>query len=165
MNVVEKYLENNSALTLANPSHLKEVQTVFASASCLNASFLDNERHYDTSNRYPGVDLSKAKSIQKFLLNLKDDQLNEMIIERLTKLFQSLPESPPSIEAIRLYVTMPFLTEFEKMKPNEHSIHSLLFAYAQSINKLKKEAAGRVLDYWFAWTGVEFFKKLISVNI
>lgn len=76
-------------------------------------------------------------------------------------MFQNLPESPPSIEALRLYVTTPFLTEFEKLKPNEHSIHSLLFAYAQSINKLKKEAAGRVLDYWFAWTGVEFFKKLI----
>lgn len=60
-------------------------------------------------------------------------------------------------------MTAPFLTEFEKLKPNEHSVHSLLFAYAQSINKLKKEAAGRVLDYWFAWTGVEFFKKLILV--
>ena len=166
---VEKYLsattttqtsDDQKALVVAFKSH---VQTLFASASCLNASFLDNDRHYDTSNRYPGVDLAKAKTIQTFLLNLKDTYLNELIVDRLTKLFQSLPESPPSIEAIRLYVTMPFLTEFEKMKPNEHNIHSLLFAYAQSINKLKKEAAGRVLDYWFAWTGVEFFKKLINV--
>ena len=86
-------------------------------------------------------------------------------MDRLTKLFENLPESPPSIEALRLYVTAPFLTEFEQIKPNEHSVHSLLFAYAQSINKLKKEAAGRVLDYWFAWTGVEFFKKLILVKI
>lgn len=165
---VEKYLsattttqtsDDQKALVVAFKSH---VQTLFASASCLNASFLDNDRHYDTSNRYPGVDLAKAKTIQTFLLNLKDTYLNELIVDRLTKLFQSLPESPPSIEAIRLYVTMPFLTEFEKMKPNEHNIHSLLFAYAQSINKLKKEAAGRVLDYWFAWTGVEFFKKLIN---
>ena len=85
-------------------------------------------------------------------------------MDRLTKLFENLPESPPSIEALRLYVTAPFLTEFEQLKPNEHSVHSLLFAYAQSINKLKKEAAGRVLDYWFAWTGVEFFRKLILVK-
>ena len=79
-----------------------------------------------------------------------------------------MPENPPSIEAIRLYVTMPFLTpfidklEWDGHRVNEHSIHLLLYAYAQSINKLKKEAAGRVLDYWFAWTGVEFFKKLIN---
>lgn len=81
----------------------------------------------------------------------------------MTHLFQNLPESPPSIEALRLYVTAPFLTEFEKLSINDTNLHSLLFAYAQSINKLKKEAAGRVLDYWFAWTGVEFFKKLINV--
>ena len=77
-----------------------------------------------------------------------------------------MPDSPPSIEALRLYVTTPFVAEFEKLASQEDTnIHSLLFAYAQSINKLKKEAAGRVLDYWFAWTGVEFFKKLINVNI
>ena len=59
----------------------------------------------------------------------------------MTKLYQSLPESPPSIEALRLYVTTPFLTGFENFKTNEHNLHLLLFAYAQSINKLKKEAA------------------------
>ena len=64
---------------------------------------------------------------------------------------------------MRLYVTIPFLTEFEKIQTNENNLHLLLFAYAQSINRLKKEAAGRVLDYWFAWTGIEFFKKLVYV--
>ena len=41
----------------------------------------------------------------------------------------------------------------------------LFNAYAQSINRLKKESAARVLDYWFAWTGVDFFKLLIGVRI
>jgi E3 ubiquitin-protein ligase HERC4 len=151
-----------SCNSLTLKSQLHECQTVFASASCLNASFLDANLHYTTSNRYPGLDLSKVKDIHNLLSSLNNDYLNEMIIEKLTKLFENLPESPPSIEALRLYVTAPFLTEFEQLKPlNEMSVHSLLFAYAQSINKLKKEAAGRVLDYWFAWTGVEFFKKLI----
>lgn len=61
-------------------------------------------------------------------------------------------------------MTTPFLTTgFENTKTNEQNLHLLLFAYAQSINKLKKEAAGRVLDYWFAWTGVDFFRKLVYV--
>ena len=87
------------------------------------------------------------------------------IVERLNDLFKNLPESPPSIEALRLYVTTPFIAEFEKLSHNEQSYHTLLYEYAKSINKLKKEAAGRVLDYWFAWTGVEFFSKLIKVRI
>jgi hypothetical protein len=60
-------------------------------------------------------------------------------------------------------VTTPFLAEFEKYNISEQLVHSLLHAYAMSINRLKKEAAGRVLDYWFAWTGVDFFHKLIHL--
>ncbi|CAF0899632.1 unnamed protein product [Brachionus calyciflorus] len=171
VNMVEEF--ENRPLTIAkakqskiavlNPSQLRSVQTAFASASCLNASFLDQNLHYTTSNRYPGIDLAKAKSIFNIITSLNDDYLKEVIVERLTYLFQNLPDSPPSIEALRLYVTIPFLAEFEKLTAQDDTnIHSLLFAYAQSINKLKKEAAGRVLDYWFAWTGVEFFRKLIT---
>lgn len=82
----------------------------------------------------------------------------------LTRVYESLPESPPSIEALRLYITTPFLTEFDKYNTSEHLVHSLLQAFAQSINKLKKEAAGRVVDYWFAWTGVEFLTRLVNVR-
>jgi hypothetical protein len=130
----------------------------------LNASFLDKEHHYNTSNKYPGVDLLKTNEITKFFSNLNDQFLNDLIITQLTKLYQSLPESPPSIEALRLYITTPFLAEFDKMKIKEQHMHLLLFAYAQSINKLKKDSAGRVLDYWFAWSGVDFFRKLINVK-
>lgn len=142
----------------------RRVQTVFASASCLNASFLDKEQHYMTSNRYPGVDVSKAKNVYNLITSLNDDYLKDLIVEKLHALFKNLPESPPSIEALRLYVTTPFLAEFEKLS-TDHTIHSLLYEYAKSINKLKKEAAGRVLDYWFAWMGVDFFIKLIKVCV
>ena len=48
---------------------------------------------------------------------------------------------------------------------DKQNIYMLFNAYAQSINRLKKESAARVLDYWFAWTGVDFFKLLIGVRI
>ncbi len=57
----------------------KEVETIFGSASCLNASFLDKKFHFNTSNRYPGVDIAKVKSISKILLNLNDTFLNELV--------------------------------------------------------------------------------------
>ncbi len=89
----------------------------------------------------------------------------------LTDLFNSLPESPPSIEALRLYVIAPLFHVFNlyisSEDPNKtkekQNINMLLYAYAQSINRLKKESAGRVLDYWFAWTGKDFFCKLVNV--
>lgn len=58
-------------------------------------------------------------------------------------------------------------TSSDKIKDkfkDKQNIYMLFYAYAQSINRLRKEGASRVLDYWFAWTGVEFFKLLISVS-
>lgn len=98
------------------------------------------------------------------ITSFNDQFINELILTQLTKLYHELPESPPSIEALRMYLTTPFLTGFnEKMKSNDAHYHMMLFAYAQSINRLKKEAAGRVLDYWFAWSGVDFFQSIIKV--
>jgi hypothetical protein len=92
----------------------------------------------------------------------------------LTDLFNSLPESPPSIEALRLYVTAPLFYAFSLYATfdmnnklyldNKQNIYMLFYAYAQAINRLRKEGAGRVLDYWFAWTGAEFFSKLVNVS-
>lgn len=153
----------NNIKPLETSSLLKDFQIVFSSSSCLNASFLDTTGHYNTSNKYPGVDLTKVKDIHTMICNMNDQLVNELVLNQLTKLYHDLPESPPSIEALRMYITTPFLTGFnEKMKTNEANFHMMLFAYAQSINRLKKEAAGRVLDYWFAWTGVDFFKSMIN---
>ena len=81
-----------------------------------------------------------------------------------------MPENPPSIEALRLYVIMPYFylssivnDQSSKLK-DSHAAHTLLYAYAQSINRLHTKSAARVLDYWFAWTGSEFFKNLINVS-
>lgn len=141
----------------------KDFQTVLSSSACLNASFLKKTEHYNTSNKYSGVDLSKVNDTNRLLSSLNNQFLNELIMSQLTKLYHELPESPPSIEALRIYITTPFLTQFaSQMKTNEANFHLMLFAYAQSINRLKKEAAGRVLDYWFAATGVDYVRSLIN---
>jgi len=143
------------ALILLNPLFS---QVVLGSSACLNASFLNSTNHYTTSNRYPGVDLAKVKAASTLLLGLDD-----LVLAQLTKLYHELPESPPSIEALRIYITTPFLTQFDsQMTATETGYHRMLFAYAQSINRLKKEAAGRVLDYWFAAAGVDHFASLVS---
>ncbi len=132
------------------PFSITDLKTILSSPSCLNASFLHSIDHYNTSNRHPGTDLSKVISAKSLLLNN-----NDLVLSQLNKLYNELPESPPSIEALRLYITTPFLLQ-------RLDSQMMLFAYAQSINRLKKEAAGRVLDYWFASIGHEYFISLIS---
>jgi hypothetical protein len=165
------------------------LQVVFSSSACLNASFLNKTDHYATSSRYPGIDLKQARyvfellskndlniinSVNLALIQFKKSisKLSFKIIQMLTDLFNSLPESPPSIEALRLYVIAPLFHAFSLYKNSEdpnkiqekQNIYMLFFAYAQSINRLRKEGAGRVLDYWFAWTGTDFFRKLVNVS-
>lgn len=149
----------------------RTLKTIFNSASCLNASFLMQNDHYGTSNKYPGIDIEKIKLMAKYLiLNCDQNQL-EIIFQKLIELFNSLPENPPSIEALRLYVAIPYIAylffEDDKILQNKlkdtRIIHSLLLSYAESINRLNEKSASRVLDYWFAWTGFEFFKNLIEI--
>ena len=145
---------------LIHTAHFKDMHTLFSSSACLNASFLDtrNYQHFLTSNKIPGVDFEKAKEMNTFLLGLGDEFLNELVITDLAKLFQSLTDNPPSVECLRIYLTTPFLVDFERISQN--NVHSLLFAYAQAVNRLKK-TPGRVLDHWFAWAKTELFRKLL----
>lgn len=61
---------------ISNLLNSRALQTVFASAACLNASFLDEKDHYNTSNKYPGIDLKQARSLFKLLSNVDPQLLN-----------------------------------------------------------------------------------------
>jgi hypothetical protein len=101
MNIVEKLSENEKPLVVAlsnstttqsmskmskiaitNYSKFKELQAVFSSAACLNASFLNTD-HYTTSNKYPGIDISKAKEVHDLIASFKDQYLNELVFDLL----------------------------------------------------------------------------------
>ena len=54
----------------------KRALQVFASAACLNASFLDVNGHYNTSTKYPGVDMNQARSLLKVLTDADSNVVN-----------------------------------------------------------------------------------------
>ena len=41
--------------------------------------------HYNTSNKYPGVDLEQAKAIRSFLAEMDDENLNELVNEHFDR--------------------------------------------------------------------------------
>jgi hypothetical protein len=75
---VTQPMSKTSKIAITNVSKFKELQAVFSSAACLNASFL-NKDHYTTSNKYPGIDISKAKEVHNLIIGYKDQYLNELV--------------------------------------------------------------------------------------
>ncbi|XP_029622148.1 probable E3 ubiquitin-protein ligase HERC3 [Salmo trutta] len=88
----------------------KEITKTFSSASCLNGSFLDKSRdkHYQTSLKHSGLDLSFARlAFQK--LAQKDKVLAEVedVVQRI--LLPSLSKDPIGVEGLRVYLIIPEL--------------------------------------------------------
>jgi hypothetical protein len=63
--------------------YLRALQ-IFASAACLNASFLDENDHYNTSNKYPGVDLKQARNLVKVISSADTNIVN--VVSRLVRI-------------------------------------------------------------------------------
>ncbi|KAI4812952.1 hypothetical protein KUCAC02_024314 [Chaenocephalus aceratus] len=91
-----------------------EIELVFSSASCLNGSFSLNEvifinpDHYSTSSKCSGVDLSMARLLLHRVVQQDHHEIAQQIAARLEKnLIPRLSNSPPDIEALRLYLTLP----------------------------------------------------------
>ncbi|XP_045075926.1 probable E3 ubiquitin-protein ligase HERC3 [Coregonus clupeaformis] len=88
----------------------KEITKTFSSASCLNGSFLDKSRdkHYQTSLKHSGLDLSLARlAFQK--LAEKDKVLAEVkeVVQHI--LLPSLSKDPIGVEGLRVYLIIPEL--------------------------------------------------------
>lgn len=71
--------QDHSKIAILDRPKLRAIQLAFTSASCLNASFLDQNMHYSTSNRYPGIDLTRAKSIYAIISGLNDDYIKDKV--------------------------------------------------------------------------------------
>ncbi|XP_071025008.1 probable E3 ubiquitin-protein ligase HERC3 [Oncorhynchus clarkii lewisi] len=88
----------------------KEITKTFSSASCLNGSFLDKRRdkHYQTSLKHSGLDLSFARlAFQKLAKKNKVLAEVEDVVQRI--LLPSLSKDPIGVEGLRVYLIIPEL--------------------------------------------------------
>ena len=76
--------QDHSKIAVLDKPKLRAIQLAFTSASCLNASFLDQNLHYSTSNRYPGIDLTRAKSIYEIISGLNDDYIKDKVFNKIS---------------------------------------------------------------------------------
>ncbi|XP_010886648.2 probable E3 ubiquitin-protein ligase HERC3 isoform X1 [Esox lucius] len=87
-----------------------EIKRIFSSASCLNGSFLDKSRdkHYQTSLKHSGIDLSVVRVASQNLAK-KDKVLNEVKGVVMRFLLPSLNNDPIGVEDLRIYLILPEL--------------------------------------------------------
>ncbi|CAG5132690.1 unnamed protein product, partial [Candidula unifasciata] len=131
---------------------------IFSSASCLNSSFLlPNDEHYESSDENHGVNLH---AVREFFQKLKEKQnIMQLIHDQIqNNLIPQLPSTPPSGEAIRLYLMLPECDLFDRPE----FYHSLICQFAKSFLDLDKKAR-KIFTSWCTCSQASFFKKLVVI--
>ncbi|PSN46654.1 hypothetical protein C0J52_07077 [Blattella germanica] len=146
------------------------LETVFSSQACLNCSFLlPNDEHYCCTSRHHGVSLSSAETCFTAVGRVENDSIKELISNCVVEnLLPSLALSPPDVESLRLYLTLPLYHEFDNPK-NYSVLHN---PFGRTFLNLKMEAGKIVATIMFQsinWdqdlvVPLEVLKKLNKLN-
>uniref|UniRef100_A0A3B4Z5D6 HECT and RLD domain containing E3 ubiquitin protein ligase 4 n=1 Tax=Seriola lalandi dorsalis TaxID=1841481 RepID=A0A3B4Z5D6_SERLL len=138
-----------------------EIDLVFSSASCLNGSFLSMSHpdHYSTSSKCSGVDMNMARILFHRVIQQDHPEIAQQIAASLEKnLIPRLSSSPPDIEALRLYLTLPECPLFS----DRNNYVTIAIPFAKSLLSLK-EAALKVLGNWWSTFEPPVFQWLVEV--
>ncbi|XP_055083199.1 probable E3 ubiquitin-protein ligase HERC4 isoform X2 [Periophthalmus magnuspinnatus] len=138
-----------------------EIELVFSSASCLNGSFLSmsNPDHYSTSGKCSGVDMNTARLLFDRLIQQDHPEISQLIAANLEKnLIPRLPSSPPDIEALRLYLTLPECPLFR----DRNNYVTITIPFAKSVISLKDPPL-KVLGNWWSRLEPPVFQHLVEV--
>ncbi|XP_056147234.1 probable E3 ubiquitin-protein ligase HERC4 [Lampris incognitus] len=143
------------------PEISNEIDLVFSSSSCLNGSFLATSHpdHYNTSSKCSGVDMNMARLLFHRLVQQDHPEVAQQIAASLEKnLIPRLSNSPPDIEALRLYLILPECPLFSD--PNTYV--TLAIPFAKSVVSLK-EAPRKVLGNWWSTFEPTVFQRVVEL--
>lgn len=157
--LVQKWLDYGHGRL--SPEITDEIDLVFSSASCLNGSFLSSSHpsHYSTSSKCSGVDENMARVLFSRLIQSDYPHISQQVAASLEKnLIPNLISSPPDIEALRLYLTLPQCPLFS----NPNTYITLAIPFAKVVTNLK-EAALKVLENWWSRIEPAVFQGLVEL--
>ncbi|XP_011636945.1 probable E3 ubiquitin-protein ligase HERC4 isoform X1 [Pogonomyrmex barbatus] len=136
------------------------LETVFKSQACINASFLvANNAHYGCSSKHHGVDLDIAIKLFGIISELDNDTIQELIFTSIAEsVIPSLVESPPDVETLRVYLTLPLYHRFTNLS----NYSSLQTPFSKIFLNLKPEA-NKIVGSWWNTTTPYYFERLIRM--
>ncbi|XP_034237400.1 probable E3 ubiquitin-protein ligase HERC4 [Thrips palmi] len=136
------------------------LETVFNSQACFNASFLmKNDYHYCCTSKHHGVEIEEAESFFSAIGRIEHNTIKDIIATCICqRIVPSLVSSPPDVETLRIYLTLPMYHECENPK-NYEKIH---IPFAKAISELKNEAR-KIVTMWWGAQSSDYFERLIRM--
>ncbi|KAL7877117.1 hypothetical protein SRHO_G00037600 [Serrasalmus rhombeus] len=142
-----------------------EIKKMFSSASCINGSFIDkSDKHYKTSERHSGLDLSLARLAFEKLAQKQRILLEvESVVSQ--NLLRSLGSTAPGVEALRVYLILPELLRV--LNKQQHG-KQLAVDLASAILHLDQESLSvlrrlwTTLPYYYYRTLVKVFHSVLA---
>uniref|UniRef100_A0AAQ5X3W4 HECT domain-containing protein n=1 Tax=Amphiprion ocellaris TaxID=80972 RepID=A0AAQ5X3W4_AMPOC len=129
--------------------------------SCTNCVFLlrSHPDHYSTSSKCSGVDMNMARLLFHRVIPQAHPEIAQQIAASLEKnLIPRLSSSPPDIEALRLYLTLPECPLFT----DRNNYVTIAIPFAKSIISLK-EPPLKVLGNWWSTFEPPVFQRLVEL--
>uniref|UniRef100_A0A7N6A5V6 HECT domain-containing protein n=1 Tax=Anabas testudineus TaxID=64144 RepID=A0A7N6A5V6_ANATE len=118
-----------------------------------------NPDHYSTSGKCSGVDMNMARILFHRVIQKDHPDITQQIAGSLEKnLIPRLSSSPPDIEALRLYLTLPECPLFS----DRNNFVTIAIPFAKSLISLK-EAPLKVLGNWWSTFEPPAFQRLVEL--
>ncbi|XP_075962648.1 putative E3 ubiquitin-protein ligase HERC4 [Anarhichas minor] len=140
----------------------REIRRTFSSASCMNQIFLDQskDKHFQTSSKYSGLNLSLARHAFKKLA--KKDHVMAEVEAAVLLLLPSLDEMPVGVEGLRIHLLLNELLHVIQRHDLRRTSTTLAEAVAAAVQRL---CAGslRVLGDW--WSSLKPSTKVQHVKV
>lgn len=136
------------------------LETVFKNQACINGSFLlDNDAHYGCSSKHHGIDFDRAIKLFGIISELENNTIQELIYTCITdSLIPSFVISPPDVESLRVYLTLPLYHGFAN--PMNHNY--LQRPFCKAVLNLKPEAR-RIVGLWWSIAPARYFERLVRI--
>uniref|UniRef100_A0A8C7TLL1 HECT domain-containing protein n=1 Tax=Oncorhynchus mykiss TaxID=8022 RepID=A0A8C7TLL1_ONCMY len=133
----------------------REITKTFSSASCLNGSFLDkrHDKHYQTSLKHSGLDLSLARMAFQ---RLAEKDKVEDVVQRI--LLPSLSKDPIGVEGLRVYLIIPELLRV--LRKQQRGI-DITEAFAAAVLRLNPDKL-QVLEGLWSTLSDSFFRTVVK---
>uniref|UniRef100_A0A3Q1F9Y5 HECT and RLD domain containing E3 ubiquitin protein ligase 4 n=1 Tax=Acanthochromis polyacanthus TaxID=80966 RepID=A0A3Q1F9Y5_9TELE len=162
--IIQKWLNHSPGrlpqemliLSLSNVCHMG----LFNSVACFFFKLLSvHPDHYSTSSKCSGVDMNMARLLFHRVIQHTHPEIAQQIAASLEKnLIPRLSSSPPDIEALRLYLTLPECPLFT----DRNNYVTIAIPFAKSIISLK-EAPLKVLGNWWSTFEPPVFQRLVEL--
>ncbi|XP_037043609.1 probable E3 ubiquitin-protein ligase HERC4 isoform X1 [Bradysia coprophila] len=148
---------------------MAQVEVIFKSQACFNASFLANKTgNFSCTPKSSGIDVTAAEKAFSCIAKFENDTLKQIIWDGVTiDLINSLKSSPADIETLRIYLILPLYHEFVNSK-HYKTLHS---PFCKAVLALTKNPQTIVLRWWCSQSKdyyerlVEIFKGVVSYII